>query len=233
MQDLSAEDARRILSGLSPVLETLRGLAERKRRARPPRIPATGRPRGGVSSGSDADGEERTYSPVERAAEGVERSQMQILAEDLADAFSDGTPGLGHFSLESVHALTEQEWHRRLERPGDYDLSDRALIESLVVYALKPESPIRRQAAEWNLERARGSLRKAGRSDDEIGRAFCELSCALWHVLLTAGITIERAVVLRDAIDALLLDGVDRTAITSFSPALGPLTCDSPAVGTR
>lgn len=180
LDDLTAEDARRILSALSPMLERLRGIARSGRRLTPP----------GLSDRSRSRRGERSHRPVPNGL--------------------DFPSELGQFPLATARDLVEREWNRRSgrdETPADERF--RPLISSLLARGLEPDSPFHESAARASLREARRVLDREGRTTEHVDRELHALSGAFWHVLLTADIPVERAIAMRERIDEILLDGVE------------------------
>lgn len=101
-------------------------------------------------------------------------------------------PGIGGLSLDELETLARSEWRRRLGKEAYRRPHRRRFVRSLLIYAFKPESPVRQSIlgdALWN-EIAALQAWGLNRRDAEV--ELYRLARALWTVLGKTGVTEER-----------------------------------------
>jgi hypothetical protein len=115
---------------------------------------------------------------------------------------------LSALSLEEFETLVRNEWRRRLR----YEHGEkayrrkhpRALIRALIVYALKPESPVRSRVVDEHLWRHVSELESWGLSRAQMRLELLSLSQAIWDVLSNAGVEFDRSCTLMERVDGKL-----------------------------
>jgi hypothetical protein len=101
-------------------------------------------------------------------------------------------PGIGALSLEELETLTRNEWRRRLGAEAYRRPHRRRFVRSLLVYALKPESPVRQSILEDALWNEIAALQAWGLNRRAAEVELYRLARALWTVLGKTGVTQER-----------------------------------------
>lgn len=95
----------------------------------------------------------------------------------------DADAELGGLAPDELDTLIRNEWRRRLGPAAYARPQSRALIRALIVYSLAPESPVRRQAADWLLLREMAVWGAFGLTRDGILRELQMLLEAISAVL--------------------------------------------------
>jgi hypothetical protein len=101
-------------------------------------------------------------------------------------------PGLGGLSLDELETLARNEWRRRLGRDAYRRPHRRRFVRSLLVYALAPESPVRRSVLEDALWDEVAALEVWGLSRRAAEVELYRLARALWEVLERTDLDEER-----------------------------------------
>ena len=117
----------------------------------------------------------------------------------------DIAPELTSLSLDEFETLVRNEWRRRLgNRLGESAYRrqhPRAFIRALIVFALRPESPVRDQVVEELLWREVSELEAWGFSRRHIQGELFRLSQAIWEVLSRTNLEFDRSSTLMERID--------------------------------
>lgn len=100
-------------------------------------------------------------------------------------------PGIGDLSLDELETLTRNEWRRRLGEEAYRRPHRRRFVRSLLVYGLKPESPVRRSILEDALWNEMAALEVWGLSRRDAEVELYRLVRALWTVLGKTGVPQE------------------------------------------
>lgn len=114
-------------------------------------------------------------------------------------------PSLGSLSLDEFETLVRSEWRRRLGKNAYRRPHSRALIRALVVFALKPESPIRSAVVEELLWKEIAAFEAGGLNRWLIQAELLRLSQAIWEVLSLADLELDHSQTLMERISRKLL----------------------------
>ncbi len=114
-------------------------------------------------------------------------------------------PELSSLSLDEFETLVRNEWRRRLrKRNGKSAYSryhPRSFIRALILYALKPESPVRSIAVDELLWKEVSELEAWGFSRRRIQGELLRLSQAIWGVLSQTDLKFDRSRTLTQRIE--------------------------------
>lgn len=118
-------------------------------------------------------------------------------------------PELSSLSLDEFETLVRNEWRRRIgKRNGKsayHRLHPRQFIRALIVYAVKPESPVRSTVVDELLWKEVSELAAWGFSRRRIQGELLRLSQAIWEVLSRTDLELDRDCTLMERIDKKIL----------------------------
>jgi len=101
-------------------------------------------------------------------------------------------PGLGTLSIDEAEVLVRNEWRRLLGPAAYVHAHSPALVRALLVYALRPESPVRSHVAGVLLYRELTKFGATGATRASIQTQLAMLPTALTRVLRASGMDARR-----------------------------------------